>query len=436
MSALGNIIKKELKELLTPATFLPIIIVALLFGLMGNSIQGVTESVNEHPIIGIINEDNGSLASIATGVLNNNSEVIFNSSTIEDKQTGLNFVKQENGVALIIINQNFTDQILSGKQGTLEVYWVMKGAGFLDTISSSIVETLITTINTNISKELIQGNASVNASNATVILDPTMKLETTYLKGKEFVGVSPNTLSQLLSTQSLFIPIIMMMIIIMSGNIVITSMALEKESKTFETLLTMPVKRTSIVTGKIVASAIIGLILAVIYMIGMGYYFQGFQFSGGGEILTKYNLVLNTEGFFIVGASLFITLIAGLALCMLLGTFAKNYKSAQTLTFPITMLALIPMFITMFADFDTLPLAVKVFVFAIPFSHPMMASRALIFGNYTLVLGGIIYVVIFAIVTISIVVWLFKTDRILTGSTRRKREGRSSIINMFKLRRF
>jgi len=90
-------------------------------------------------------------------------------------------------------------------------------------------------------------------------------------------------------------------------------MALEKESKTFETLLTMPVKRTSIVTGKIVASAIIGLILAVIYMIGMNYYFQGMQISGGGDILTKYNLVLNSQGFIIVGVSLFIALIAGLS---------------------------------------------------------------------------------------------------------------------------
>jgi ABC-2 type transport system permease protein len=435
MSALGNIIKKELKELLTPATFLPIIIVALLFGLMGNGIQGVTESANEPPIIGIINEDNGSLAKIATGVLNNNSKVIFNSSSIEDKQTGLNYVKQENGVALIIINQNFTEQILSGDQGSFEIYWIMKGTGFLDTISSAIVETFISTINTNISEELIQSNHSTNI-NATVILNPTTRVETTYLKDKEFVGVSPNTLSQLLSTQSLFIPIIMMMIIIMAGSIVITSMALEKESKTFETLLTMPVKRTSIVTGKIVASALIGLILAIIYMIGMNYYFQGFQFSGGGEILTKYNLVLNTQGYIIVGVSLFITLIAGLALCMLLGTFAKNYKSAQTLTFPITMLALVPMFVTMFADFDTLPFAVKVLIYAIPFSHPMMASRALIFGDYTLVISGIIYVTIFSIVTIAIVVWVFNTDRILTGSTRRKREGRRSIINMFKVRRF
>jgi len=105
---------------------------------------------------------------------------------------------------------------------------------------------------------------------------------------------------------------------------------------------------------------------------------------------------------------------------MLLGTMAKNYKSAQTLTFPVAMLAMIPMFVTMFADFDTLPLALKGLLFAIPFSHPMMAPRALIFNDYLLVIGGIIYVLIFAIVMILIVVWVFKTDRLLTGSTRKK----------------
>jgi len=68
-----------------------------------------------------------------------------------------------------------------------------------------------------------------------------------------------------------------------------------------------------------------------------------------------------------------------------------------------------------------LPLALKGLLFAIPFSHPMMASRALIFNDYVLVIGGIIYVLIFAIVTISIVVWVFKTDRLLTGSTRAKK---------------
>ena len=416
MSGLGNITKKEIRELLTPATFIPIIIVALIFGTMGNSIQGIQEQASEPPTIGVIAEDTNSIGEMASTLLHTHAKSVYNSSSAADLQNSLDVVKQHDGIAVILIPQNFSERILQEQKGTFQIYWIMKGAGIMDTISSSALESLIAYINTNISKELIKENSSVNAS---FVLSPTIRTETTYFKEREFVGISPNTISGMLSSQSLLIPIVIMMIIIMAGSIVITSMALEKENKTLETLLTLPVKRTSIVTGKIIAAAFIGLILAVIYMVGMQFYFSGFQMSSGVN-LAAYNLVLTTTDFIWIGISLFLALIAGLSLCMLLGTFAKSYKSAQTLTFPITMLAMIPMFITMFADFDTLPLAAKIFTFAIPFSHPMMASRALLFHDYTLVIGGIVYVAVFALVTISIVVWVFKTDRLLVGTTKFK----------------
>jgi ABC-2 type transport system permease protein len=416
MSGLGNITRKEIRELMTPATFVPIILVALIFATMGNSIQGIQEQATAPPTIGVINEDTSGYGATASTILHTNAKSVFNSTSISELQQGLQTVKEQNGVAVIIIPENFTERIIQGQQGTFQVYWVMKGAGLLDTISSSAVEGLIAYINTNISKQLITQNSTINAS---FVLSPTTRHETTYFKDREFVGISPNTISSMLSSQSLLIPIVIMMIIIMAGSIVITSMALEKENKTLETLLTLPVKRTSIVSGKIIAAALIGLILAIIYMVGMQFYFSGFQVSGVVNLET-FNLVLSSMDFIWIGISLFLALIAGLSLCMLLGTFAKNYKSAQTLTFPITMLAMIPMFITMFTDFDTLPLAVKIFTFAIPFSHPMIAPRALLFHDYTLVIGGIIYVAVFAIITISIVVWIFKTDRLLVGTTKFK----------------
>jgi len=415
MSALGNIIKKEIKELLTPATILPIVVIALIFGSIGSSMEGFQEELHEKPVLGFINEDNSILSTIVTSILDNESEVVFNSSDIEDKQYGLEQIKQQDGMALIVITQNFSKDILNDTRGGLEVYWIMKGAGIFDTISSGVVEGLISSINREISKALIEDNTTVNAS---IALWPTSRIDTTYFKDRE-IGLSPGAITGMLSSQSMLIPIVIMMIIIMAGSMVISSMALEKENKTLETLLTLPVKRTSIVTGKIAASAFIGLIFAVIYMFGMSRYFQGFQMSEGLN-LADFDLALTSSDFILIGISLFITLIAALALCMLLGTMAKNYKSAQTLTFPVTMLAMIPMFITMFTDFDTLPFALKIFLFAIPFSHPMMAPKALIFNDYLLVISGIIYVSIFALVMILIVVWVFKTDRLLTGSTRKK----------------
>jgi len=412
MSALGNIIRKELKELLTPATILPILILTIIFGSLGGTISGIEEEASAAPIIGVINENNTIFSDIAVDVFNNNAEVVFNSTDISDRQQGLKQVGENNGVALIIIPKNFTEKIENDMPGVIEIYWIMKGAGLMDTISSSSVEHILGIVSINISSELIEDNST---SNATIVLAPTTRTETTNFKGIDFKGISPGTITRMLSSQSTTIPIIMMMIIIMAGGMVISSMALEKENKTLETLLTLPVKRTSIVTGKITASAIVGLVLALIYMVGIGYYMQSFNMQGDAGS-TSFSISLSSFDLLLVGLSLFVALVAALSLCMLLGTLAKNYKSAQTLTFPVTMMAMFPMLITMFTDFDTLPLGLKTLVFAIPFSHPMIAPRALLFNDYMLVIAGIIYTTIFAIIMISIVVWVFRTDRLLTGS--------------------
>jgi ABC-2 type transport system permease protein len=137
------------------------------------------------------------------------------------------------------------------------------------------------------------------------------------------------------------------------------------------------------------------------------------------------------QDYLLIGVSLFTALLAGLSLCIVLGTFAKNYRSAQTLIFPITALAMISLFITMFKDFDTIPAVLRVFVFAIPFSHPMMAMRALVMDNYSLVIGGIAYTAVFTLIMIWVAVRIFNSDRLLTGSVR-KRAGLGRLVWGFR----
>ena len=413
MSALTNIIRKEIKELLTPATILPIVILTLVFGSIGGTIGGIEEEIEQKPVIGLINEQNTTYSMLASNTLHQHAQVVFNGTTMNQKEQGINMVKQRNGAALLIIPSNFTSNIQQNKPAVIEIEWIVKGTGILDTIPSSAVEGLISLIRSQISQELI--TKANQSTNATLVLNPLTKQQTTNLKGRTYENISPGEITGLLSTQSSTTPIVIMMIIIIAGGMVISSMALEKENKTLETLLTLPVKRVSIVTGKIIASAIVGLFLALIYMFGIGYYMQSFQFDMSGGT-GSFSLTLSTFDLLLVGISLFVALVAGLSLCMLLGTMAKNYKSAQSLTAPVTMMAIFPMLLTMFTDFETLPLALKALVFAIPFSHPMMASKALLFDNYLLVFSGIIYVIIFSVVIIAVVIWVFTTDRLITGS--------------------
>ena len=89
---------------------------------------------------------------------------------------------------------------------------------------------------------------------------------------------SANMVAGLISQQSLLIPVVLMMIVIYSSQMVISAVAMEKQNKTLETLLTVPIKRTSIITAKMLAAGLVGLISAGVYMFG----FKGF-FGGIGE---------------------------------------------------------------------------------------------------------------------------------------------------------
>ena len=408
---IGNIVKKEFKELFVLSTIIPIVVIAIVYGSVGNMIGNIGETMKEKPVIGIVDMDDGDFSNIAMSVFTERAEVIYDGSDVEE---GLEEVRGKNGVALLSIPENFSQNIYANNPGEIEIYWIMRGVGMMDSISSGTVEGLIQAVNQEISKTLIQQDSS---SDPALVLAPTTRVETTFFKGKEIEGVSPGALGNMLMSQSIVIPIVVMMLIIMAGSSVISSMGLEKENKTLETLLTLPVRRSHIVIGKMVGSALVGMIMAAIYMIGFSRYMNSFQV---GDInLANFGLALGMQDYLLVGISLFVALLAGLSLCIVLGTFAKNYRSAQALVFPITAVALISAFIVMFKDFDTIPVALRVLVFVIPFTHPMMAMRALMLDNYSLVIGGIAYAAVFTVVMIAIAVRIFNSDRLLTGSVRK-----------------
>lgn len=410
--SLVNITKKEIKELMTPSTIVPIVVIAILFASMGNIMGGFMEEAEEKPVIGVINEGDGKFADMAMYVLEENAEIVYNGT---DMKVGIDEVTEKGGAAVLKFPENFSYNIENNMTGTINVVWIMRGVGIMDSVSSSVVEDLIQGINTYISHDLVEEKTGVDPSH---IQNPTVKEETIMFKDREMQGISPTILGGMLASQSIMLPIVTMMLIMMAGGAIISSMGMEKEDKTLETLLTLPIKRGSIVTGKLIGAATVGLLMAVIYMLGYGYYMQSLQTA---ELnLADYGLGLSLLDYVLVGISLFFALVAGLALSLLLGTFAKNYKSAQTLLFPVTALAIIPMFVFMFTDINNLPLMLRGIMYAIPFSHPIIAMRSLMFGDYTIVILGILYTALFSMVMIGIVVWIFNSDRLITGRIGRK----------------
>jgi len=414
MRPLSNILTKEVRELLTPATVVPIIVMALLFGSLGGLMGDVEEEVSKPPVIGLIDQDGEGFSLLAAQVLESNAEVVYNGTSVEE---GISAVTAAGGTALLVLPEDFTQNITSNHSATIKVYWIMSGTGMLDTLSSTSLDGLLGATNKALSMVILESGLDIDANTT---LTPTKKVETTTFKGNTLENVSPSLISSTLSSQNLVVPLIVLMVIIMSGSTVISSMGLEKENKTLETLLTMPVKRSYIVLGKLGGAAVVGLLMAFIYMLGMNSYMEGMSGSAALD-LAEHGIALGMTDYLLVGLSLFLAVVGGLAMCLVIGTFARDYKSAQALTMPITFLAMVPMFAMMMKDFSTLPGAVQAAIFAIPFSHPMMAINNLLFGDYTLVLAGIAYEAVFAAAMMAIAVYLFRKDILVTGRMKKNR---------------
>jgi len=434
MSHLFNIIKKEVKELLTPGSVISIAVVIVLFMGLGGFIGGEIEKSAVLPVVGVGNYEGQSLE-FDDGEWNVYDAIrgYYTSQGMTKEMLDASVVKIDMGsikedierynvTCAFILDDSFKSNIENGIQGAIHQYYVYSPSGMINgSISTAVSDILIQAINTDLSNHLM-GPDEVK-KNISFLVNPIVSKGThTFINGQEYTNVTPAQLSEAMSSQTIMIPMIIMIIIMMIGSMVISSMGSEKENKTLETLLTLPIKRTTIVSGKIIAAAIVGLVYGIAYMVGLSFYLNSvMSISGSSSVdLSKYGLALDTFDFVLLTLSMFLAIVCALGICMTLGAFAKNYKSAQTMTLPISLLAIIPMFITMFSGWYGSSILMKTILFVIPFSHPMLASEALLNDDYTLVFAGIAYMVVFALVGILITVRLYKSDILITGLSQNK----------------
>ena len=439
MNHLLNITRKELKELLTPSTVLTVLVVLVMFAGLGMVFSQQAEDVTTPSPLLVVNEDT-SLSGItdpegyqdAVAVINMlygvqydldpsqvPSYVTVHTGAMSDGDL-FALMNEVGAGSVIIIKDGFAsciENMDANNPAVLDTKFIYESKGVFGSVSSMVAYNISNAVNQYISSQLVL----TETSNPFVLAPVSAANHYTYFNGNFVEGVMPAEIDNALMNQSMIIPIIIMVIIMMIGSIVISSMGNEKENKTLETLLTMPVKRTTIVTGKLLAASITGLLFGAAYMVGMMFYMNGVTSGLSSSVdLNALGLTLDAVDWAIILLQMFLTILAALGICMILGAFVKNYKSAQTMTLPISVLAMIPMFVIMFMGWETLPTLGKVLLFVIPFTHPMMIMNNLMFGNMALVLGGLVYNAAFMLVVIYITVRLYKSDILITGLSQNK----------------
>jgi len=235
--------------------------------------------------------------------------------------------------------------------------------------------------------------------------------------------------------QTLLIPIVLFMVIMMSAQMIAASIAGEKENKTLETLLSTPVGRGALVTAKMTASGLVALVTAAAYMVGMRSYMSSLVGTDGNvsaavsDAVRKLGLVLDARGYVLLGLSVFAAIMVALALAVILGAAAEDIKSAQVVITPVMMLVLLPYLLSMFVDLSTATPVLRWLIYAIPFSHPFLAPQLIFARNFQAVVLGIVYEsAVFGVLAV-VAARIFSSDRILTmklGSAARRRKGLNS----------
>ena len=133
------------------------------------------------------------------------------------------------------------------------------------------------------------------------------------------------------------------------------------------------------------------------------------------KMIEKLGLVFDFRTYLLIGVQMLLTMLISLSIAMILGAFAKNIKSSQTLLLPLMFVTIVPFMACMFLDISTLPGAVRYVLYAIPFTHTFMASDTVMFGKTELYTAGLVYQAVFLIICMTIAVKIFTSDYIFTA---------------------
>jgi len=417
-----SIVYKEIKELVRDPKILfgVVLLPLILYPLMGQGIQ-ISQQALETSIKGakfsIYSDDAGMIANVLMQYIKTNNTV----TTIEASglQDALVKYKDSDSVALVYIPNGYSQNITEGLKGNVKIYGNLKNLNMAEASSTEVAGSLVKVYNYYYSLSLIKNllTDAEQKGSPVAIHDPIRLSFASIIKGN-VIEVSPSQIASLIVSQSIMLPIMVMMMIIFAIQMAATSIALEKEQKTLETLMTLPVGRLTILAGKLTGSVVIAIAGSISYMIGFSYYTSS-AFSFAPQVtsvdMSGVGIGIQPMGYVLLGLVMFVTLVSALALAISLAVFTDSVRSAQSLTGVLIVPLIIPAIILMFSDIEMLPQTIQWVLLVIPYTHTMLATKAAFLGNYWIIVRSIGYISVFTVAVLWAAAKIFSTERIITS---------------------
>jgi ABC-2 type transport system permease protein len=419
MNKFSNLLFKEIRELINKQLIMSLVMMVVIFYFIGEMAKSEMKKAAATQTISVLDLDQSGLSQgLAASLKTANFRVEW--SQARDPEAAVQAAKQGETYILLVIPKGFEATVSRLEPTEISTYTFLRSFSMGGMRKSEILRAVITATNSYLSNDILK--KKIPDVPPDVLKSPIKSKDYILVKDKMAEG-SASAISGYVFSQSFIIPIILFFIIFYSSQMVISAIAMEKQNKTLETLLTVPISRTFVVTTKMLAAGIVGLLSAGIYMIGMKSYMGGITgdiraSDAMSGVIKQLGLTLSGKGYVLLGIALFFAILCGLAMATILGVLAEDFRSAQTLMLPIMLMILIPYLLSFFADVQSLPLPAKLLILAIPFSHPFLAAPNIMLGHYSAVIYGILYMAVVFLVLVVAAARIFSTDRVLTMKLR------------------
>ncbi|MFB0503973.1 MAG: ABC transporter permease [Candidatus Bathyarchaeia archaeon] len=426
VSGLRNLVVKEIKEMIRDPKILlgmvlmPLIMFPVMGAAMNISQTAVEESLREVSMA-LMDLDQGPMAKNLIQSFDA-LKVTLMEMEASSLDEALELLQGSNITNLVVIPSGFSRNLTLGFRGELEIYSVIKSISLSEGAKASVANAPIGAYENLLVYQAIK--QAIPDRSPETVLDPIALHSFVIFKGR-LVEAPPGVLTGLFMSQSFAFPMVIMLLLISAMQMAATSVAIEKEEKTLETLLTLPVGRLSILAGKLGGSVVVAAAGAIAALIGVNYYTSSIFRSVPMESLDMEALgfALSPTAYVLLGVTMFVTIISALALAICLSVFSENVRSAQAVVSFMIIPVVVPSLILMFADIEILPFAVQAIMYILPYTHSIIASKAAFMGDYFIMLRSIAYISLFTIVILYIAAKIFTTEKIVTARISFKKLG-------------
>jgi sodium transport system permease protein len=387
-NVIGVVLKKELldlfrdKKTLILSILIPIILLPIMSFAIGKMAKSDSDKIQNNLKIAIEDQGNSSFSKFIKS--HKNVKVIDSKNIDKDIKDGDVYVQ-------IKIPKGFDDNISKDSNEKIELKYDNSSNDAM--IAVSMIKNYIDEYSKQIvSKRLEKENIDQSILTPINIVD-------------NVVGDKDDGFGKIMA--SMMIPLLLMLYSATSTiGAAVDLGAGEKERGTLEPLLTTKAGRTSLLIGKFLAITVMGILMSFAYLIGILITMNqpNGMFGDAGLNLGSATLVL------IMILPILYTMVFG-ALQLAISIYAKSFKEAQTYLSPITIIAMVLIYMVMMKD----PKNIGMLYFNIPLTNGVCLMKEFLAGiyNYTHIAITFGWIIVYIVASISFARYMFSKEEVI-----------------------